>query len=373
MHTIVGCQEIKLKLNPSSDTFIQKWMCKVYQSFVAMLPVYFESVDSDVISRYGFQESSFRVKPGANLDIESKVEEFLRFEERSGIPFAIAVVASVAGFHIYRSISNYDSLIIGKEKSSSSSRDILEPSDILSVYPVVYLRTTTDHSLSGKILGARRNSGKKDHDYDNTLDKNRAGDINSKIEMNSWPYTSWNNIVPVLKNSIPLSSDDDSVRIDWSQVDSDTSICTSPLDSMMWLVAMKKKNNDSRWNRRNDEERTRKERQLFWDLSTSLRLRDVFKSNLKKDSDDVDPLLSELSNTLIGNRLLDNDDTSQLLEALKRIFGLRLPRHCSTQFRKQNRTVGPTLLNGRDTWSSAPLPSHFAFFLGSHLMDSLGW
>ena len=119
MNTIVGCQRIKQKLNASSDTCIQKWMCKVYQSFVSILPIYFESVGLDVTSRYGFQESPFRVnhgynRCGPNLDLEAKLEEFLRSEEQSGAPLPIVVVADLTSFHALRSKSNHGSLIIGK-------------------------------------------------------------------------------------------------------------------------------------------------------------------------------------------------------------------------------------------------------------------
>jgi hypothetical protein len=369
MNTIVGCQKIKQKLNTSSDTCIQKWICKVYQAFVSILPIYFELVGLDVISRYGFQESSFRVKPGdnryrPNLDLEAKLEEFLRFEERSGAPLVIAVVADVAGFRALRSKSNHGSLIIGKEKSFNTNRCMLEPDDILSAYPAVYIRTTIDHSFSGKMLGNRRNSGKRNNDYDHTLERNPCKGVDSRIEMNSWPYTSWNNIIPMLKNTFPLSSEGDSVEIHWSQVDSDTSVYTSPIHNAMWFVAMKKTNDDNRWNRRNDEERTRKEQQFFSDFPASLRLRGIFKSNLKINNDDEDSLLNELSINLIGDRLLDNGETSQLLESFKRIFGLRSQgnKH-GVQFRKQNATISPEFLT---------YPSHYAFFLGIHLMDSLG-
>ena len=374
MHTIVGCQEIKLKLNSPSDTRIQKWMSTIYQSFVSMLPIYFEPVSSDVLSRYGYQESSFCIKPGENRygpnpNLESKLEEFLRFEERSGTPFALAVVANVDGFHMHRSIFNHGSLFSGKEKASNISRSILESGDIFSEFPAVFVRTTTDQHLSGNLLGARRNSGKKD-EYDYTLEKNRSNNIILRGQKNSWPFTSWNSIVPMLKNTMLLRPDDDPLGMNWSQVDSDTSIYVSPLDDMMWLVAMKKVNDDSRWNRRHDEERATKERQFFSDISTSLRLRDVFKSNLKTNSDETYRLLNELINTLVANsRLLDNDNTSQLLELFKKIFGLRSPNNKhSIRFRKQSPTVSPKSLEGLQTWSS-PLPSHFAFFLGGNLVN----
>ena len=377
MNAIVGCQKIKLNLNASSNTSIQKWMCQVYQSFVSVLPIYFESVGLDVISRYGFQESSFRVKHGDNkcgpiLELETKIAEFLRFEERNGAPLAIAVVADVAGFHMHRLKSNHGSSIIGKEELSSTNHCIPEPDDVLSAFPAVYLRTTIDHNLSSKMLGNRRNSGKKKNDNDYILEINPSKGVSSRIEKNSWPFTSWHNIIPMLKNITPSSLETNFSEINWSQVDSDTSVYASPIHNAMWFVAMKKTNDDNRWNRRNDEERTRKERQFFSDFSASLRLSDIFKTNLKIHNNDADSLLNELSHTLVGDRLLDNDDTSQLLESFKRIFGLRsLANKHSIQFRKRNATDSPELFKGLPTWYST-YPSHYAFFLGSQLMDSLG-
>eukprot|EP00531_Pseudo-nitzschia_arenysensis_P018553 CAMPEP_0116127434 /NCGR_PEP_ID=MMETSP0329-20121206/6838_1 /TAXON_ID=697910 /ORGANISM="Pseudo-nitzschia arenysensis, Strain B593" /LENGTH=593 /DNA_ID=CAMNT_0003621533 /DNA_START=606 /DNA_END=2390 /DNA_ORIENTATION=+ len=375
LNTIVGCQKIKLKLNDSSDTRIQKWMSNVYQSFVSMLPIYFQSVSSDVLSRYGYQESSFRIKPGENkpgqnLNLESKFEEFLRFEERSGTPFALAVVASVDDFHMHRSLSKPGSIFSGKEKTSNINRSMLESFDLLSEFPAVFIRTTTDQYSSGNLLGARRNSGKKD-EYDYTMAKKRSSHIQSRVEMNSWPFTSWGNVIPMLKNHMLLSPDGDSLEMNWSQVDSDTSIYASPIDDVMWLVAMKKANDESRWNRRyDDEERATKEKQFFSDILASLRLRDIFKSNLKVSSGDTDRLLNELSNTMVANtRLLDTDNSSQLLESFKRIFGLRsLNTKYSGHFQNQNAMLTPKSVEDLRTGSS-PLPSHFAFFLGSHLMD----
>jgi hypothetical protein len=368
MNTIVGCQKIKLKLNASSDTCIQKWMWKVYHSFVAILPFYFESVGLDIMSRHGFQESSFRSKPeenkhDANQDLEAKLEEFLRFEERSGTPLAIALVADVAAFHMLRSASNHSALIIGKEKSLKANRRKLEPDDILSAYPVVYMRTTADHDLSSKILGSRRNV-----DNDLTSEKDRFKGVNARKEMISWPFTSWSNIIPVLKNTLSLIAETDSVEVNWSQVDSETSIYASSVNNSMWFVAMKRKSDDNRWNRRNDEERTRKEKQFLTEFSSCLRLVDVFKSNVKTGKDDVNRLSNELSRTLSGDRLFDNDDKSQLLESFRRIFGLRSPH--TFPFRKQNTTMSPEFFNGLNTWSST-CPGHYAFFLGSPLMDSL--
>ena len=114
---------------------------------------------------------------------------------------------------------------------------MLETDGILSVY----IRTTIDHSFSGKMMGNRRNSGKRDNDYDHMLERNPCKGISSRIEVNSWPYTSWNNIIPMLKNTFSLSSEGDSVEINWSQVDSDTSVYALPIHNAMWFVTMKKR------------------------------------------------------------------------------------------------------------------------------------
>lgn len=357
MKTIADCQRTKMKLCAGSvdSTCLRKWMLQIYQSYRAMLNIYFDSSFCPIAGEKP------RFEP-PNLDIESKVEEFLQFEERAGTPFAITVVANnAAGF---RSVFKYGS------STSSSGQSLPEHTDGLSAFSIVYIRTTGESSE--KISVIRRNSGKKDVDFDNhyAQEKNRSGDVHS---MSSWPYMSWDNIVPLLKNNIPLSSDDDdSVGIDWLRADSETSIYASRLDHNTWVVAMKKTNDDSRWNRRKkDEERARKERELFLDLQNHLRLMDVFKVSLRAASNDADPILNELSNTVIGNRLLENENTSHLLESFKRIFGLRSPTRQIAQLRHQGGTVSPKLLKGLDTWSS-PLPSHFAFFLGGQLLESIG-
>ena len=304
-----------MKVIQNPRTPLEKWMSAIYHSFISMLPIFFASVHSDVLSRYEYKESSFcatageSFRQGTNLCIESKVEEALQL---FGTPCAIAMVTS-------RSVSNYGSLTFGFDTVPSKGRNIPDHRDALSAYPLLFMRTTGDSSLSGRMMGE-----------------------------NSWPYTSWDNIVAFL-----LSSDDDSVRLDWSRIDESTTVLASRLDHLVWLVAIKKTNDDGRWNRRkNDDEHARKEKEAFIDLKNSLRFRNVFKSSL---SDEVDPIF--------GSRFLESDNIDHLLESFKRIFGLRSPnRHQRTQLRHES---------GTGTWST-PLPSHFAFFLGVHLLDSMG-
>ena len=376
MNTIVGCQRIKMALNFSSNTYIQKCMCKVFQSVVSILPIYFESVGLDVFSRYGFQESSFHAKPGntrfwPNLDLEAKLEEFLRFQDRSGIPLAVAIVVDVPGIHLLRSKSEHGSSIIRKEMSFTTNRYMLESDDILSAFPAVYIRSTTHINSSSKTLDNRRNSGRKDNDDERAVEKNPRNSINSKIEVNSWPHTSWNNLVPMLKTINPLSSEAGLDDISLSRIDEDTSAYISPINSTMWFVAMKKMTDHNRWSRPNDDELPKKEQQFFRNFAASLRLTNVFNINLGTNNLKMDSILNELNNTLKGDKMSDCDDTSHLLESFNRIFALRSPSNkYSLQLGGEKPPVIPRLSKEQPKLSPK-YPSHFAFFLGSHLMDSI--
>mgnify|MGYP003338825958 FL=1 len=79
---------MKLKL---SNTCIQKWMRKIFHSLVSTVPIFFDWVEKDVASHYGFQMSSFRINPGDRLgqDLERKLVEYLRSEERNGTQLEI--------------------------------------------------------------------------------------------------------------------------------------------------------------------------------------------------------------------------------------------------------------------------------------------
>ena len=373
MNAIVGCQKMKLILKFSSNTLIHTWMCNVYQSFVSMLPFYFESVGSNAYSRYGFHESCFRVKnwnerSGPSLDLESKLDDYLRSEGRSGVPLAIGVVADVSAINILRLKSNHGGPSIGKQQSLNTGQGRPESDDILSAYPAVYMRIVTDSNSTGRMY--HKNSVKQDNDNDCLLEQSPS--IDSRMDVNHWPYTSWNNIVKkVLKNTLSSSSEEEHFKISWSQVDPHTSVFASSICNAMWFVAMKKTNDDDQWNRRNDEERARKERQIFSHFITSLQLKGVFKRSLKINYNDTGSLSYELSNALVRNRLLENQDANRLLESFKRIFGVRSSgdKH-RMSFRTRYTNRSPEHLKGLPSWSSS-CPSHFTFFLGKSLMDSL--
>eukprot|EP00532_Pseudo-nitzschia_australis_P002521 CAMPEP_0168193236 /NCGR_PEP_ID=MMETSP0139_2-20121125/18493_1 /TAXON_ID=44445 /ORGANISM="Pseudo-nitzschia australis, Strain 10249 10 AB" /LENGTH=594 /DNA_ID=CAMNT_0008116567 /DNA_START=81 /DNA_END=1863 /DNA_ORIENTATION=- len=240
LNSIICCQKIKLKLDPSSTTCIQKWMCKIFQSFVSILPIYFDCVSSDVIARYGFLESSFREKPGENrfgphLDLETKLEEFLRLQERNGTSLVVAVVVDVSCLNVLRSNSESCSSFNGKEKSLNMNQFLYETGDILSSFPAVYLASTMQDTLSSKILTNHRSSVRKDIDSDHAIENDPKMGLNSRIEMDSWPYSSWDNLVPLFRSTTsPLNAEDDSVEIHWSQIDSDTLVYVSSIHEAMW-------------------------------------------------------------------------------------------------------------------------------------------
>mmetsp|Transcript_3775 Transcript_3775/g.9898 ORF Transcript_3775/g.9898 Transcript_3775/m.9898 type:complete len:733 (+) Transcript_3775:123-2321(+) len=374
MNAIVGCQKTKLNLKFSSNTLIYKWMCNVYKSFVSMLPFYFESISSDAVSRYGFQQSQFRAKnwnetSGPGLDLEAKLDDYLRTEGRSGIPLAIGVVADVSVVHMLRLKSNHGSFI-GKQQSLNSRQGRLDPDDILSAYPAVYMRITTQYNSTGRMFP--RNSVKQENGNDALMDESPTTGVDSRVDTNHWPYTSWNNMVKKkFKNTLSSNAEEEYLKIQWSQIDPHTSVFASSICNAMWFVAMKKTNDDNRLNRRNDEERSRKERQFFSYFITSLQLKDVFKRNLKTNDNDIGSLLHELSNTLVRDRLLTNHDANGLLESFKRIFGLRSwgDKH-RMKFRTWSTNTFHEHRTGVSSWVSIS-SSHFNFFLGKNLMASL--
>jgi len=370
MNSIVGCQKIKLTLNTSrhKSTYIQKWMCSVYKSFVSILPIYHGDACFDVNSCYGFKDSSISATNQGNRfgpnDLEVKLDEFLQFEDRCGASVAIAVVADVAAFHTLRSKSNHSLLITGKEKSLSSNQYDADHND--SEYHALYFRGTIDHNSSKKISASRGNHGKKDCDHDHLLKKKHCRGISLRTKVNCWPYTSWNNITLVLKNTLLSRSKDDSAEIDWSQVDSETLVYASCIHSGMWFVAMKKIRDEIR---RNDDEHTiTKERQFLTDFQSSLRLRDTIKSDLRIKDENTDPLLKVFSDTFIRGRFLDTNDLGELVESFKKLFGLNSQGHKhSLSYRKIDTKISPKFLKIPSAY-----PSHYAFFLGNDLVDLLG-
>jgi len=371
LDSIIRCQKLKLKLNSSSNSCIQRWICKIFQSIILVLPIYFDRLSSDVIARYGFQESSFHGKPGENrfgqkLDLEVKLEEFLRLQERNGTSLVVAVVVDLAGFSILSSKLKNSSPIIGNEKPSITIQYLYETGAFLSSFPVVFLASTMQGTISSRLLINRRNSARKEIESEHILENNPNRRVNSGIEMDSWPFTSWNNVVSLLTTTTnPSSVMDDSVEVHWSQVDSDTLVFKSLIHEAMWFVAMKKTVDENRWSRRNGEELPRKEEQFLMEFAGSLRLRGFFESALQVCQHELDSRVIDLGTLLNTDRIWEND--YQLIELLQQKLGLRSPTH-KYSFRKvkQNSTTSPKYTQGLAT-SSLKNPSHFSFFLGSDL------
>lgn len=363
MDTIVWCQKTKMNLNLSSNTTIQKWMSNIYQSLISVLPIYFDWVDSDVVPRDKFRsrtrsgDSKFK----SDQSLEGKVKEFL--EKRIGNPLAIAVV-----------FSEHGPSVIGKENSFIANQCLVQTENVISAFRTIYMRSTINqNSPNKKVMGTRRNSGKKDIVIDNILEKDTNSHINFRVENDSWPYTSWTSLVPYLKGTCSSVSEDDSAEKQWSQIDSDTSLYIESINNVMWLLVMRKTSDENRWNRRTGEERGKEEEKFFTEFSTALRLREIFKTMLEMSHLEFDLLVGE---TLKQEGLMvDNDNSrSQLLESIKGELGLRSPSIKSSTYsialRKRNakKKLRPVK---RPTTKTNNSSSHYAFFLGSHLMNSL--
>jgi hypothetical protein len=359
MNTIVCCQKTKMNLNLSSNTNIQKWMRNIYHSVISLLPIFFDWVGSDVVSRYGFNVSSFRSESGdnkytPNQDLEANVEEFL--EKRGGIPLAIAVV-----------FSEHGSSVTGNDNSFITNQCVVaQAENIISAFPAVYMRSPINHNSPNK-----KNSGTKDPVAVDTFEKDTSTNFRVRT-LHSWPYTSWTSLVSYLKRTLSSVSGDDSAEIQWSQIDSETWVSSQSINDNMWLIAMRKSADDNRWNRKSNEERPGKEEEKFFiEFSTALRLRDIFKSVLETIHLESDSFVGE---TLKQEGLLfDNDSTrSQLLESFKGELGLRSSSSkvsYSVSLRKRSAKKSPRLI--RQTTKISNNSSHCAFFLGSHLMDSI--
>ena len=360
MNTIVCCQKTKINLNLSSNTYIQKWMRNIYYSMVNLTSILFDWVDSDVVSRYGFNVSSFRSescdnKYTPNQNLEANVEEFL--EKRGGIPLAIAVV-----------FSEHESSVTGNDNSCITKQCVVQTENIISAFPAVYMRSTINQNSPCK---KRRNSGTKDPVAVNTFEKDTITNFRVNT-LHSWPYTSWTSLVSYLKRTLSSVSEDDSAEIQWSQIDSTTWVFSQSINDNMWLIAMRKSADDNRWNRRSNEDRPGKEEEKFLiEFSTALRLRDIFKSVLETIHLESDLFVGE---TLKQEGLLfDNDITrSQLLESFKGELGLRSSSSkvsYSVSLRKRSAKKSPRII--RQSTKISNNSSHCAFFLGSHLMDSI--
>lgn len=339
METIVCCQKTKMNLNPSSNTTIKKWMGNIYQSLISVLPIYYDWVDSEVVPR----NTKFKSTQG----LEGKVEEFLG--KRIGIPLAIAVV-----------FSEHGPSVIGKETSFVANQCLVQNENVVSAFRTIYMRSTINqNSHNKKLMGTRRNSGKKDIVIDNVLEKDANSHVNFRVENDSWPYTSWTSLVPYLKGTRSSVLDDDSAEIQWSQIDSDTSLYIKSINNIMWLLVMRKTSDENRWNRRSKEEE-----KFFTEFSTALQLRGIFKTALEMSNLEFDSLIGK---TLKQEELM----VDNCLESIIGELDLRSPSIKSSSYsiaiRKRNAKKKLRPIKRLTDNSS----SHYAFFLGSHLMDSL--
>jgi len=333
-------------------------MRKIFHSLVSVLPFYFDWVDTN-----GFQMSSFRINPGDRLgqDLERKLVEYLRSEERNGTQLAIAVVFDVTGCNMFHLKSEHRPSKIAKEKSLSTGQCRIQADDFLALFPAVYMRGTIHvNSATTQLMRARRNSSTKDTGGNHELEKDICTRTTSGID---WPYTTWNRLIPLLKGNLQLVPTKD-YGIQWSQIDSETSVYVSSINHSMWLVAMKKSADENRWNRRSCEER-----EFFNNFSSALRLRDIFKSVFEIRRLELDSLSIKLSEALKEDKPSGDNCTSSLLDSFKEILGL--PSH-NPSIPLQKQSVPKIPIHGKILpGSSLKNRSHHAFFLGSHLMDSI--
>lgn len=325
-------------------------MKNIYQSYLSILPVYFDWVNSNVFLRYNFSSRSFddgKIK--IDKVLEKKVEDYLA--KRKNIPFAVAVICSEHGLST-----------VGQQESSIMNKSLIQDQNIIFDYPAIYMRsnTTVQNPSRNKIMGKRRNSGSKN------------GTLNTVSETEKeWPYSSWTSIIPYLNGSCTLMpGKESSGEIQWSQIDSDTLVYALPINKQgMWLLAMRKRFDDNRWSRRNiDEQPGKEDRKFFREFSSALTLRTVLKLNLEVDRLEEDSLIGK---TLKQEELfIDYNNTStQVVDSIKAELSLRSPssKAYKLPLRKQGAKQERRPIKRLNKNSNN---SHYDFFLGN-LMDTL--
>jgi hypothetical protein len=355
-------------------------MRKLLQLLISLLPVFFDRVEAAAPSLYGFQiatlEEPGRVRLGMLPNVmESKVTEFLRPEDRSGPPMAIAVVldAAVNGSKRLNLDRGYSS---AHGEDNGEMRPPTENQSALLRWPVVYLRSSIPTSTPGRILGEGRSTGRI-RDGPTCFHDDRFEDTST------WPYSSWASLVAALAEKISPDSGNPSDQ--WSQADKETSFRAIAINHCMWLVLMMGAD-DHRWHRRRSSKIVDNDLLEFFDeMAALLRTSEWFKPSqaleIRRTLIESSPF-SDLANGLKSQRSWDDDSTHDLLQSFRASFGLR----ALTAKEYPKASYGIRFGNGEAKKSPKPLRfrepvpnanyshavSACAFFLGSQLIDVIG-
>jgi hypothetical protein len=360
---VVNAQKAKLQLNLSSKTCIQRWMFSVWRSLISTFPIFFERQTASTNSLYGFQNSSFEIsipnRFGPSQDLESKIKEFLRTEERTGSPLAVCVVydanrsATLSGLQLNFSASG--------DASVEATQNLEQ--NLLSKFPALYVRTTASVPASPIVLRRKDKDNIGEDDKPHLIETEKV-----------WPYSSWTSVLGLLTSITNVNSTLDSCHVDWLPVDDDTMCHATPINDSFWFVIMTKTTEENRWHRRRTSTLVDEEiLQFFQEVSRSLQFDQMFQSahNLSKmfDSGSCFPV----------RKLMEQaNDPVELLHSFKEELGLRSPRSKETldtsyglRFRKGKRMKSPSTPSKLQPRESIANRSHLAFFLGGQLMNKL--
>jgi hypothetical protein len=351
-------------------------MKNLWQSLVSVLPIFFNSFT-------GYEKSAFepptKDRLGPAVDLETKVLEFLRTEEKTGPPLAIAVV-----FDATRRVCSANTSFLERGFSScEDSMPINASSPGVSVgdqnallnFPAIYMRNTTNPIASPKSLISRRYSEK----VEGNENLNVGRDPNPMAVNSSWPFTSWPNLIALLKGVVrsPLRQLGTPLPIHWLQVDAETSFHATPVNDSMWLVCMLKTSDENRWHRRKISKLAEEEIQYFFNefarhLQFSEMLNPAHVLEIRRQKMGSKSFPVDLGEKLLLQRrdfFRDDDNFIDLLQSLKEDLGLRSPRYKETRdasYRLGFRVKSPA----KPRLHRDIKDNHFVFFLGSQLMNA---
>jgi hypothetical protein len=387
MPSLVNAQNVKVRLHPISKTCIHLWLLKLWQSLLSILPIVFDKVQSSTKSLYGFDKSSFDVpsvnRIGPSEDLNAKVGELLRMEEKTGVSFAVSVIydASRSTANRFVSTTTFERGFTARDDVSSrlNAAATFESQNIFAGFPSLYMRSNL-HMTPPRPSVTRRNSDKKEKESSVFLQEENSKKqavSTQRPEFASWPYTSWPSLVPLLRSQARSTGRLAGEHWEWLQADSETSFHGTPINKNMWFVVLIGSIDDGKWNRRRSSTLIEEDVQFFLtEILSCLKFTEIFKRahvlEIRRGGVESGSTFSTES----GGKMLGggHSDFVDLLQSFKEELGLRSPRTREAL----TTSYGLRLRSGRFGKSPGSLnrragsqPSHHAFFLGHQLMNAI--
>lgn len=398
MESVTNAQRVKLSLMhlTTNTTCVGQWMRKLLQQLISLFPIFFDREEASAPSLYGFEKTTAvdappvtdpKLGPSLQDIVRTKLTEFLRLEERSGPPMAIAVV-----FHSATSLTGSFNLNLDQGFSSSSMMgddNVVKPKSVsdnqnaLLRWPAVFLRSTAHQAISpSNRMGLKKSIGRREQRLGSTAL------VDGDTQSSTWPYSSWAHLVSALlsRGVIAPDSGTPSERFHWAQADKETSFLACEINHSMWLVLMIGAEDDNRWHRRRSSILAYEDlKESFDDLAALLRMNEWFKPSQaleirrKVMESRAQQNMDLANNDLNSDRAWDDESTIDLIYSFKESFGLRAPR------KKKSAKVSYGIRYGKGREENSPQResgiigvsnrqhalSVNAFFLGSDLMHAI--